>query len=389
MKHLYPGIDALLSRHRNWLRGKRIGLVSHAAAVDLEGRSSAERMARDRELALVRVFSPEHGFFGSEGPGVFCRDAVLHPSNIPIVSLYGKHRKPTPAMLGDVDVLVFDMQDIGVRCYTYLATLLGCLEAAAGAGMEVIVADRPIPLPVTCDGPVTTGAHTSFVAPCKVPLVHGMTPGEAATWLCRHHDLRVQLKVAKMRGYRRQCGRDTGWPPWVPPSPAMISWESAVCYPSTVCLEALPAVDHGRHTNLPFQLLGARWMRGHEMADILSACRLPGVKFYPHSYSRGDNGKGRPVHYDGIRIVVTSPEKFKPALTSVTILHALGREYGFERLWEHAGTRPEFFDRLFGTIRVRRALMAGKEPAAIAGQWRKPLTTFRAQRRACLLYRKS
>jgi len=313
---------------------------------------------------------------------------VLQPWDIPILSLYGKHRKPPPAMLKDVDVLVFDMQDLGVRCYTYLATLLGCLEAAAETATEIIVADRPIPLPTVCDGPVTEKTHRSFVAPCSVPLSHGMTPGEIAPWLCRHHRLDVPLKVARMTGYRRGPGRETGWPPWVPPSPAIISWDSAVCYPATVCFEALPAVDHGRHTNLPFQLLGAQWMDGREMADILSACRLPGVKFYAHEYAV-DEGKGRRVRYDGVRIAVVSHQRFRPALTSVTILHSLARYRGRRRFWKEAGTRPDFLDRLFGTDTVRRALKNGKEPSEIAAQWRKPLAAFRASRRPCLLYKAS
>lgn len=386
MSHFTPGIETLLSRHRPWLRGKRIGLVSHAAAVDSEGRSSAERMAADTTVDLVKVFSPEHGFFGLQGPGDPCRDAVLHPWNVPILSLYGKDRKPTPAMLEDVDVLVFDMQDIGVRCYTYLATLLGCLEAAGDTGTELIVADRPIPLPATCDGPLTEDTHTSFVAPCRVPLAHGMTPGEIAHWLCRRHGLRVSLKVARMTGYRRQSRPRAGWPPWVPPSPAIVSWESAVCYPATVCFEAMPAIDHGRKSNLPFQLLGARWMRGREMADRLSACRLPGVKFYPHEYAVVGE-RGRRVRYDGVRIAVVSPQRFRPALTAVTLVHSLALYRGRKHFWEEAGTRPDFFDRLFGTDAVRRALMAGREPTVIAGQWRKPLAAFRASRRPCLLYK--
>jgi len=290
-------------------------------------------------------------------------------------------------MLRSIDALVVDLQDIGARPYTYVSTLHLALEAAAKHGKEVVVADRPIPLPNVTDGPVTEPAFRSFVSWVDTPLSYGMTPGEAARWLCGHHRLDLDLKVARMRGYRRDPGRQPDWPPWIPPSPGMRSWESAKCFPATVFAEAIGGFDHGRKTNLPFQCFGAAWTRGDDICAALRACALPGVRFYAERFVP-DPRAGVPATLNGVRMAVTDADAFRPALTAVTILAVLRDGFGARRLWSHPESRPAFFDKLFGTDAVRKSLDAGLPPRRIAGGWSEGLAAFRTSREPCLLYRR-
>lgn len=380
-----PGIDTLLGRNKRWLAGRRVGLVSHLAAVDSRGCLTAERLWRDPDVELVCLMGPEHGFFGRAGAGARC-GSRRHPAwGIPVYSLYGRHRRPTPGMLRGLDTIIFDLQDLGARCYTYVSTLRLVLEAAAEAGQEVIIADRPVPLPLTVDGPVTEPGFGSFVALVGTPLSYGMTPGETACWLKTSLRLDVRLRVARMQGYFRQAPGGPGWPPWVPPSPAIVSWESAMCFPATVCFEALGAIDHGRRTGQPFQLLGARWMRGEETAEALSAQELPGVRFYAHRFDASPREE-RAKLLDGVRMAVVDPARYRPALTAVTIVAVLQALYGTGRVWAADRSRPEFFDKLFGTDTVRKALLDGEAPRTIAKGWAAPLRAFRQTRRNVLLY---
>jgi uncharacterized protein YbbC (DUF1343 family) len=380
-----PGIITLLSSNKHLLRNKRIGLVSHPAAVDSTGTSSVDLIVGSRGLKLSALFGPEHGFFGTAGAG----ETVVrtkHPfRGIPVYSLYGKHRKPDAQMLRNLDVIVFDLQDIGARPYTYVSTLRLVLEAAAEQGRPVIVADRPIPLPCVADGPVLDPHFESFVASVHTPMSYGMTPGEAALWLRKSLNLDVDLTVSKMKGYNRQPARGPDWPPWIPPSPGIASWESAYCYTATVCFEALPAVDHGRGTGLPFQVFGAPWMKSLDICERLSALRLPGARFHPHRYlGRSQTTSGQAIN--GARITVTDPDIFRPVRTGISIVSCLQDIYGLKRIWRAPGTRLDFFDKLFGTNTVREALMDRERPGVIAGRWKRDLLRFNKSRRTCLLY---
>jgi uncharacterized protein YbbC (DUF1343 family) len=327
---------------------------------------------------------PEHGYDGSAGAGVSCRSR-RHPDwGIPVHSLYGATRKPTPAMLKGVDVLVIDLQDTATRCYTYVSTLQLALEAASEQGVPVIVADRPIPLPNTVDGPVTDPAFSSFVGLADTPLSYGMTPAEFARWFVVTRCLPLDLRIARLGGYTRQNGRGEDWPPWMPPSPAMLSWESARCFPATVIFEAFPPVDHGRATALPFQVFGAEWTRGEPLAEILNDARIEGVRFFAHRYNaQPRQSSPRPV--DGVRMVVTNPDAFRPAFTALHLIRALEVAHGRQRLWRNA--RPDWLDKLFATGTVRAAIMDGESPANIAGTWEPELRAFLVTRKHALLYR--
>lgn len=377
-----PGIDVLLTRHKEWLAGRRLGLVSHPAAVDRNGMSAGERLWREPGLRLKALFGPEHGFFGTATAGEPLGHQ-RHPQwRIPVFSLYGRTRRPTPAMFRNLDVLIMDLQDLAARPYTFVSTLRYVLEQAAALGKAVVVADRPVPLPRVIDGPLLDSRLESFVACVRTPMLYGMTPGETALWLKRDLGLKLDLHIARMRGYARQPGRGQDWPPWIPPSPGIRSWETGMAYLATIFGEALPAIDIGRNSNLVFQVFSAPWLKSRAVCENLNQLRLPGVAFFSHPYAVP---LARSI-FDGVRLAVHEPNIFRPVLTGVAILACLQKLYGRRKVWGHPETRPEFFDKLYGTDAVRRALLDGEGPRTIARQWAQPLKAFAAARQDCLLY---
>jgi uncharacterized protein YbbC (DUF1343 family) len=379
------GIETLLRAHRGWLRGRRVGLLSHQAALDATGASSAQRLRRELGSGLTALFGPEHGFMGQAGAGVVMH-TCRHPDwDIPVFSLYGAFRSPAPEMLRQVDLVVCDLQDLGARCYTYLASLANMLEACAAQGVSVVVADRPVPLPNVVDGPMLEPACASFVAPVNVPLCTGMTPAEAARWIVADRKLDLDLRVAPMTGWRRTGRRGVDWPDFVPPSPGIRTWESGQTYLATVFSEALPGVDVGRGTPLAFRLVGAPWLHAEPFCSRLQALRLPGVTFHPYRYVAG-LAPCAGEELDGVRLSVTDPDAFRPVATSVFLLHELRQEYGLNRVWRHPGARPEWFDKLYGTAKVRRALVKNADPKGIVAAWRPAQRVFRASRAEALLY---
>ena len=383
---MMTGMDALRARRFDLLKGRRVGLLSHQAALTAEGSTSAQLLHRTLGHRLVALYGPEHGFFGQAGAGEHTYTRPHPDWHIPVYSLYGERRKPAPEMLAGVDVVVCDLQDLGVRCYTYLATLKNMLEACAEADVEVIVADRPIPLPQVVDGPMLDPTFASFVAPCPLPLVYGMTPAETAQWMKAALGLDVRLSVVPMEGWSRA---DAAWdgarPAYVPPSPGIKTWECAMTYSATVFSEALPGIDCGRGTNLAFRVLGAPWLRAEAFCERMSHQRLAGVTFHPYRYVAAvapHAGK----ELDGVRLTVTDPSCFLPAQVSLILLQTLAELCGAARVWRHKGVRPEWFDKLYGTDRVRAHLKSGLPLKPLFAEWARERKAFDVARKGALLY---
>lgn len=377
-----PGIDILAKFKKNLLKGRRIGLVSHPAAVSSQGAPAAQLLL-NAGARLTALFGPEHGFFGTETAGQPVKTARHPQLHIPVCSLYGKHRKPSAEILANIDAIVFDLQDLGARPYTYVSTLRHVLEAAAQSQKQVIVADRPIPLPRIIDGPMLEEKFSSFVGCIPAPMHYGMTPCETALWLKHVLSLDLDLKIVKMRGYCRQSRRGADWPPWISPSPGIRSWETGYCYPATVFGEALPAINIGRNSNLAFQVFSAPGIKSHVLGNHLNRRNLPGVVFYPHPYKINGSDK----IYDGVRIAVCNPDCFRPVSTSVVIIAALQELYEFEKIWRPAGTREDFFDKLYGTDKVRLALQSGAPARNIIRNWQSAISAFKSIRKSFLLYK--
>jgi uncharacterized protein YbbC (DUF1343 family) len=375
-----PGILAAGSCGR--LRGNpRVMMLSHAAAVMPSGATSVDWFLASGYGQLVGVMGPEHGFLGHAGAGVPCT-SFRHPVwRLPVYSLYGKNRAPKRDWLRKADVLLVDLQDLGYRPYTYVSTLLLAMQAAAHGGIPVVVADRPIPLPHVVDGPMLDPCFESFVGLVPVPLCYGMTPGEMAGWIHKQMLPDLQLTVLPMEGFsRKRVGLAHGLP-WVSPSPSIRSSETAVVYPATVGLEGLPHIDHGRFGTMPFQLIGAPWIEPRILSALLMERALPGVAFHPYVYVPAAGRKPLP----GVRLAVLDARSFRPIETFVHLLHVLTLRYGRKRVWMHPAARPDFFDQLMGTDRIRTGLLEGADPAVVIQEWTSGV--YLRQRRDVLLYR--
>lgn len=334
-----PGIECV---PEEWLKGARVGLVAHPASRTSEGEHSAEALRR-RGVRLTALFGPEHGFFGRGAAGEEVADGRHAEWGIPIHSLYGATRTPTPEMLAEVDAVVFDLQTIACRAYTYGSTLRLLMETCASAGKRLIVADRPDPLMLTPpDGPMLSPDCESFVGFLPVPFCHGMTPGELAVHLQRVLRLEsLDLKVARCEGLSRGMELAEMFPVWHAPSPAIVSLENALCFPMNVFFEALPAVDHARGTPLAFLRAGVFALDLAPLAAVLPE----GVEATAAEYVDA-HGAGR----RGLRFRVADPRRYHPARAAWALWSAMAEAFGgWSALWASEGARPEWFDKLWGT----------------------------------------
>lgn len=377
-----PGINVLADKHADLLEGRKVGLVAHRASVDINGIHSAQLINAKLDKGLRCLFGPEHGFASTALAGAEVKDG-WHPEwKIPIHSLYGNTRKPTREMLEGLDMIVVDLQDISVRCYTYVSTLRLVLEAAARHGLDVVVADRPVPFPNVADGPMLDPAVESFVGMIPAPLVYGMTPAETALFLKKQVVPEVSLFVIPMSGWRR----DAGWPviaPWNPPSPGIRTWETAMIYPSLVCCEALPMLDYGRGTPNIFRIVAAPWIRAADLIKKMG--QLPGLETSIEKYT-ARWGREAGMELEGVKFSVVSPENLCPVETAVRLLSAIQELYGPAKLWSDPETRPAFFDELMGTPSVREALQKGTAASKIIASWKPGLAGFETIRKSIQIY---
>ncbi|MDD2240141.1 MAG: DUF1343 domain-containing protein [Kiritimatiellae bacterium] len=331
-----PGIESI---PREWLADQRVGLVAHPASRTADGRHSAA-MLRDSGIELTALFGPEHGFFGHGGAGETLTDS-RHPEwDIPIFSLYGETRAPTPAMLEMIDIVIVDLQAIACRAYTYGSTLRLLMEACATHGKTLIVADRPDPLMRSApDGPMLEADCASFVGLIPTPFCHGMTLGELALFLREELGFdRLDLRVAPCTGLTRHLSVQQLFPTWHAPSPAIVALENALCFPMTVFFEALPMLDHARGTPLAFQCIGSTQV---DLTQLVLP-PLPGVLVGPCDYPDQTGQR-----LNGLRLQVTDPAAYRPAAAAIALLNALETLLGPD-LWTSADSRPDFYTQLWG-----------------------------------------
>nr|WP_298132104.1 DUF1343 domain-containing protein [uncultured Pseudoxanthomonas sp.] len=377
------GIEVLLEQRLDLLRGKRVGLVTNATGLDSRLRSDVDRFATHPDFTLVALFGPEHGVRGDVQAGdkvASSRDAA---TGLPVHSLYGEHREPTPAMLAGIDVLVFDIQDVGARFYTYPYTLAGVMRAAKRAGIPVIVADRPDPLGgVEVEGPVLDPALASFVGLYPIPIRHGMTIGELALLFNAEFGIGAELHVVAMQGWRRGDEPLRGALPWVPPSPNMPTPDTALVYPGMGLLEGTN-VSEGRGTTRPFETVGAPWVDARALAERLNAMALPGVRFRP-TWFTPTFSKHAGQACGGVQLHVTDRVAFRPVRTGIAVLKALHDQHPQD--FDFLPGKPPFFDRLAGVPWLREAIVRGDTLDAIEARWQAPLADFLRLRQRHLLY---
>ena len=361
------GLTVLLTEKRDWIRGKSIGLITNHTGVDATLQSNYRLFAEASDCQLSAIFSPEHGLWGAVQDGITVNSIDNTDENVPIFSLYGQSMRPTAEQLEGIDLLVYDMQDVGVRYYTYISTLLHAMEAVNDYGVEFIVADRPNPITCTAiEGAVLTSRFESFVGIHTLPIRYGLTIGELAMLLKAERVPSCRLKVAWMHGYERWMWYDDTGLQWVPPSPNMPTLTTAILYPG-LCLFEGTNMSEGRGTTTPFEYIGAPWCDGERWTQTLNALRLPGVLFRPVVFTPApvnENTKHARQTCGGVAIHVTDRERFRPVETAIHMLSTLTSEYS-----DHFAFRTAHFDRLAGNSWLRNALLDGKSVEAIQAQW--------------------
>lgn len=375
---IHTGLDILLAERLHLVRGRRVGLVTHPAAVrpDLAHAADALRAAG---VQIAALFGPEHGLDGAAAEGA----PVAHGNTrggVPAYSLYGDAVEPTPAMLAGLDLLLFDMQDVGARYYTYLSTLFYVLRAAGRAGLPVAVLDRPNPIGgVAVEGPLVAPGHESFVGIAPLPVRHGLTLGEAARWLDATFAPGVDLMVVAMAGWRRAMWFEDTGRAWVSTSPAMAHLAAVALYPGTCLLEGTN-LSVGRGTALPFEVCGAPWLDGRALAADLNGRGLPGVRARPLRFTPA-GGRFAGQACGGVQLHITDRDALRPVALGLELVAAVRAAGSGSFAWEAA-----HFDRLIGTGAVRAALEGGAAAAEISAAWQGDTARFAAERRAYLLY---
>jgi len=371
-----PGIDVLASDGCAMLEGRKVGLITNHTGRSHDGTRTVDVLANANGVTLVALFSPEHGWEGKVDSKV--GDSTDEKTGLPVYSLYGETRAPTEAMLAGIDTLVFDIQDIGCRFYTYLSTMRNCLEAAAAHKLRFVVLDRPNPIGgVRMEGPVLADNRRDFVGTHRIPLRHGMTAGELAKMIVGENGLLVDLQVVPCTGWQRADLWDRTGLPWINPSPNMRSLTQALLYPGIGLLEGTN-LSVGRGTDTPFEVLGAPWCDGVALAARLRTADLPGVTFVPVTFTP-DASKFRGDPCSGINVVITEWRTFEPVRTGIHVACALRAQH--EKEWDTSK-----LDWLLKHEPTRDAILAGKPADPIVASWQKDLDLFRMRRKAFLLY---
>jgi uncharacterized protein YbbC (DUF1343 family) len=372
-----PGLDVLEAQKFAPLKGKKIGLITNHTGVDFNGKSAIELLAHAPGVELVALFSPEHGIAGhSDDNVVSSKDAS---TGLPIYSLYGENKRPTAEMLKGLDALVFDVQDAGVRFYTYTTTMGYCMEEAAKAGIAFYVLDRPNPIAGDIvEGPMLDADKTAFVAYFPVPVRYGLTLGELAQLYNTENHINCELHVIAMKNWHRNYFYENTGLRWIPPSPNLRTMKGAVLYPGLEVLQNA-GVSVGRGTTTPFEEFGAPWMDGELVAGALNALNLPGVRFANAPFIPV-SGLYAGKRCGGVGIRVTDRAAVRSMRVGLEIAALLQKKY------------PDQFDvtktlLLIGNENTVEEMKAGTAPEKIIAGWRADLAAFDEERRKYFLYK--
>lgn len=384
------GIEKLCRDETGLIRGGRIGLICNQASVDHSFRHVADVVSSQEGVRLTALFGPQHGIRGDVQDNMVetphTRDAE---TGLPVFSLYSETREPTEQMLDEVDVLVFDMQDVGCRIYTFVYTLANCMRAAKKYGKRVIVCDRPNPINgLSVAGNLLETGFESFVGQFPLPTRHGMTVGELALMFNKHWGLGCDLEVVRMEGWGRELWFDQTDAPWVMPSPNIPTLDSATVFPGTVHLEGT-WMSEGRGTTRPFELIGAPYISAREYERRLESFGFPGVRFRAtHFLPTFQKHAGELC--GGVQIHVTDRDSFEPVTVGVAAVKTAYDMYGGDFKWKDTPYEYVFdknpFDVIAGTDKLRASIERGDSLEAITGSWKESLDQFKSAREEFLLY---
>ena len=390
VQHVELGLERLLEEGHPALRGARVGLICNQASVDHSYRHAADLIHEHPDIQLRALFGPQHGIRGDVQDNMIeTGHGVDRKTGLPVHSLYSETREPTDAMLDDIDVLVFDMQDVGCRIYTFVYTLANCMRAARRLGKKVVVCDRPNPINgVSIAGNILEPEYASFVGQFPLPTRHGMTVAELGRMFNEHFQLGCDLEVIPMRGWKREHWHDDTDAPWVLPSPNMPTLDSATVFPGTVHFEGTQ-ISEGRGTTRPFELIGAPYINPDAYADQLNALGMPGV-FFRSCVFQPTFQKHGGVSCGGVQIHVLDRNSFEPWFAGIAMAKVAHDMYPNEFRWKVPPYEYVYdkmpFDVITGTSRLRERIDAGMSAAEIEESWREGVEQFVDVRRKYLLY---
>ncbi len=379
-----PGIDVLIEKQLHLIHGKKVGLITNPTGITRQFKSTIDALNEIPGVRLVALFGPEHGVRGDIPGGERVATYTDKKTGITVYSLYGETYKPTPEMLKNVDILLYDIQDIGSRAYTYIYTMAYAMEAARDANIPFIVLDRPNPLGGNrVEGNVLDPKFKSFIGLYPIPYIYGMTVGELAQLFNQEFGINCNLTVVPLEGWTRDMTYEETGLLWVPTSPHVPHPETAYLVAAIGCIGELGTVSEGVGTPSPFEFIGAPWMDGHRLAEELNSKNLAGVYFRPTSF--------RPFYLrfikeqcGGVQIHILDKTIFQPAAVQVHILTTIQKFYPDKDIFDTP--RISSFDRAFGTDEVRKAVIRGDSAEKIIASWQEQLEKFKQVRERYLIY---
>ncbi len=385
------GSEVLLESEASVLKGKRIGIITNHSGVLSSGQHIVDAVRTSADVKIVALFSPEHGIRGDAPAGKHVGHETDPETGIPVYSLYGRQKKPERSMLENVDILLYDIQDVGARFYTYISTLTLCMEAAAENGVQFIVLDRPMILSGNLvDGPILKEEMQSFIGMLPLPVVYGLTPGELAGFIQSDYltprKLSLESNVIKLRNYSRSMWYDKTGLPWTIPSPNIPTEETAEVYPGMALIEGTN-VSEGRGTSSPFRQIGAPFIDKEELAGAMNGLGLAGVSFEPTDFMPRDASsvshpkfKGQMCH--GVSVSVTDRNVIKPVEIGIALVCEIRRLYPDHLTFRTDGA----FDRLTGNKDIAHLISEGADYREIVSSWQEELEEFRQYRERFFLY---
>lgn len=390
-----PGIEVLRDMDFAPLDGKRVGLVTNQTGIDSEGRTTIDILFSSPEVNLVALYGPEHGIRGNAKAGDTVSDSTDAETGLPVFSLYGATRQPTREMLEGVDIIVYDIQDIGTRSYTFISTLGLVMRTCAEMGIPVIVLDRPNPLGgLKIEGSYVEKGYNSFLSQYRIPYIYGLTVGELATLINEEglnrgqkgdrESLRCKLSVIPMDGWKRSMNfNDTGLP-WIPTSPAIPTVESAVGYPSAgICGDLHNWLSIGMNCGKPFRLFAAQWIDGDRLAERLNSYGIPGTRFESISF-RVEN-RWSTTDWEGVQYIYDDYDAACITMTQFYVMQAITELWPEKRAFEVCTEHPTF-DKVCGTDRIRIRFSRNYTVDSIRGYWMKDVAAFRKLAKKYWLY---
>jgi uncharacterized protein YbbC (DUF1343 family) len=389
-KQVKLGLEKLLEDNLGPLRKAKVGLICNQASVDHNLRHAADLLYEHPDIQLLALFGPQHGIRGDVQDNMIETAHAVDPqTGLPVHSLYSETREPTEEMLKDLDVLIFDMQDVGCRIYTFAYTMANSMAAARKFGKKVIVCDRPNPINgVDVAGNVLEAEHASFVGQFAVPTRHGMTLGELASLFNGHFEINCDLDVIKMEGWERALWHDETDAPWVMPSPNMPTIDSATVFPGTVHFEGTQ-LSEGRGTTRPFELVGAPYIDPEQYARVLNEIELPGVYFRSCIF-RPTFQKHAGISCGGVQIHVIDRSRFEPVITGIALVKVAYDSYPEEFRWKEPPYEYVYdrnpFDVIAGSSKIREAIEANTPLSAIEENWKEELEAFKEVRERYVFY---